>query len=159
MEKSRKEFGRPLDSNYFSANKVFWQTVRRLRGKRLSVTHSIKDSAGNILTDENEILSRWREYFEALLNPVKASTRDKHEVTHPGEEEVFTAAKVATAITGIKSGKAAGEDEIRLEMLKALIKEGILWVTQMCQVAWKFGKISRDWQTGVIIPVFKKENR
>ena len=26
----------------------------------------IKDSAGNNLTDENEILSRWREYFEDL---------------------------------------------------------------------------------------------
>ena len=60
-EKSWKEFGRRLDSNYFSANKVFWQTIRRLRGKTLSVTYSIKDSAGNILTDENEILSRWRE--------------------------------------------------------------------------------------------------
>ena len=30
-----------------------------LRGKRSSVTYSIKHSAGNILTDENEILSRW----------------------------------------------------------------------------------------------------
>ena len=53
-----EDFGHRLDSNYFSANKVFWQTIRRLRGKRSSVTHSIKDSAGNILTDENEILSR-----------------------------------------------------------------------------------------------------
>ena len=71
-----EEFGRRLDSNYFSANKVFWQTIRRLRGKRSSITYSIKDSDGNILTDENEILSRWREYFEDLLNLVKASTRD-----------------------------------------------------------------------------------
>ena len=54
------------------------------------------------------------------MNPVKASTRDTHEVTHLGKEEVFTAAKVAPAIIGIKSGKAAGEDEIRPEMLKAL---------------------------------------
>ena len=61
--------------------------------------------------------------FEDLLNPVKASTRD----THLGEDEVFTAAEVATAIKGIKSGKAAGENEIRLEMLKALTGEGILW--------------------------------
>ena len=131
-KKSWEEFGRRLDSNYFSANKVFWRTIRRLRGKRSSNTYSIKDSDGNILTDENEILLRWREYFEDLLNPVKVSTRDTHEVTHPGEDEVFTAAEVATAIKGIKSGKAAGKDEIRLEMLKALTGEGILWLTRVC---------------------------
>ena len=101
----------------------------------------------------------WREYFEDLLNPVKASTRDTHEVAHLGEDEVFTAAEVATVIKGIKSGKAAGEDEIRPEMLKALTGEGILRLTQVCQVAWKFGKTPRDWQTGVIIPIFKKEDR
>ena len=158
-EKSWEEFGRRLDSNNFSANKVFWQTIRRLRGKRSSITYSIKDSDGNILTDENEILSRWREYFEDLLNPVKASTRDTHEVTHLGEDQVFTAAEVATAIKGIKSGKAAGEDEIRPEMLKALTGEGILWLTRVCQVARKLGKTPRDWQTGVIIPIFKKGDR
>ena len=61
------------------------------------------------------------------MNPVNASTSDTHEVTHVKEEEVFTAAEVATAIKGIKSGKAAGEDEIRPKMLKALTGEGILW--------------------------------
>ena len=121
-----------MDSNYFSANKVFWQTIRRLRGKRSSVTFSIKDSAGNILTDENEILSQWREYFEDLLNPANVLTRDTQEVTHLGEEEVFTAAEVATAIKVIKSGKAAGEDEIRPEMLKALNGYKILWLTRVC---------------------------
>ena len=143
----------------FFGNKVFWQTIRRLRGKRSSVTYFIKDSAGNILTDENEILSRWREYFEDPLNSVKASTRDTQKGTHLGEQEVFTAAEVATEIKGIKSGKAAGEDEIRPEMLTALTGEGILWLTQVCQVAWKFGKPPRDWQTGVIIPIFKKGDR
>ena len=91
-KKSREEFGRRLDSDFFSANKVFWQTIRRLRGKRSSITYSIKDSDGNILTDENEILSRWREDFEDPLKPVKISTRDTYKVTHLGEDEVFTAA-------------------------------------------------------------------
>ena len=76
-----------------------------------------------------------------------------------GEEEVFTAAEVATAIKGIKSEKAAGEDEIRFETLKALTGEGILLLTQVCQVAWKFGKTPRDWQAGVIISMFKKGDR
>ena len=107
-EKSWEEFGRQWYSNYFLANKVFWPTFRHLRGKRSSVTYSIKDSDGNILMDENEILSRWREYFEDLLNPLRASTRDTYEVTHLGEDEVFTAAEMATTIKGIKSGKAGG---------------------------------------------------
>ena len=29
----------------------------------------------------------------------------------------------------------------------------------MCQVAWKYGKTPRDWQTGVIISLFKKGDR
>ena len=77
------------------------------------------------------------------MNPVKASTRDTHEVTHLGEKEVFTEAKVAKEIKEIKSGKAVGEDKIRPEMLKALTGEGILWLTRMCQVAWKFGKLPK----------------
>ena len=66
---------------------------------------------------------------------------------------------MATEIKGIKSGKAAGEDKIRPEMLKALTVEAILWLTRVCQVAWKFGITTRDLQTGVNIPIFKKENR
>ena len=94
--------------------------------KRSSVTYSIKNSSGNIQTDENKTRSRWREYFEDLLNPVKASTRETHEVTDLGKEKVFTAAEVASAIKGIKSGKAVGENEIRLRLLKALTGDEIL---------------------------------
>ena len=45
---------------------------------------------------------------------------------------------------------------IRHEILKALTVEGILWLTRVCQVAWKVGKTPRDWQTGVI-PIVKKD--
>ena len=76
------------------------------------------------------------------MNPVKASTRDTREVTHLGEDEVLTAAEVARAIKRIKSGKAAGEDEIRPEMLKALTAEGILWLTRVCQVRGSLTKLS-----------------
>ena len=158
-----KYFGRP-SAVYVAKDRVTRTPLKTLLLRRilqvtllLSVTYL--HSAGNILTDENEIFSRWREYFQELLNSVKASTCDTHEVTHLGEDEVFTAAELATTIKRIKSGKAVGEDEIRPEMLKALTGEGILWLTRACQVAWKFDKTPRDWQTGVIIPIFKKGDR
>ena len=46
-EKLWEEFGFRLDSNYFSANKGFWQTIRHLRGKRSSVTYFIKGTGNS----------------------------------------------------------------------------------------------------------------
>ena len=72
---------------------------------QVSSSYSIRNSAGNILIDENEVLLRWRKYFEDLLNPVKASTHGTQEVLHLGKEKLFLAAEVSTAIKEIKSGK------------------------------------------------------
>ena len=44
----------------------------------------------------------------------------------------------------IRKGKAAGKNEIRLEMLKALNGEGVHWLTRVCQVAWKLRKTPKD---------------
>ena len=122
-ERSWEEFGRRLDSNYLSANKVFWQIIRRLRGKSLSTTTLIKDSTENILRDEKEILSQWREYFEDLMNPVRATPTDTCNTIDFRKEAVFTLTEVAAATRGLKFGKAAGEDKIRPKVLNATEKE------------------------------------
>ena len=60
------------------------------------------------------------------------------------------------------SRKAAGKDEkdeIRPEMLKALNGEGVRWLARVCQVAWKLGKTTKTWQTGVVIHIYKKGDR
>ena len=49
----------------------------------------------------------------------------------------------------MKSGKAAGENEIRPKMLKAL-NGGLRWLTRVYQVAWKLGKTPNDGQTCVM---------
>ena len=54
-----EEFGRLLDSNYFSSNKIFWQTIRCLRGKNSSATYSINGSAVHIPTDEIHGVGLW----------------------------------------------------------------------------------------------------
>lgn len=60
------------------------------------------------------------------------------------------------AIKSLKPGKAAGIDEIRPEMLKALGEGGMKWLTRVCRIVWKSGVAPEDWQTGVIVPIYKK---
>ena len=45
------------------------------------------------ITYEFNNIPRWREYFEDILNPVEASTRDTHEVTQLGKERVFSCSR------------------------------------------------------------------
>ena len=52
--------------------------------------------------------------------------------------------------------KADGKDEIWPDILRTLNEEGVRWLTKVWQVAWKLGKTSKDWQTGVIISIYEK---
>jgi hypothetical protein len=100
------------------------------------------------------VLDRWREYFRDLLNPVNHG----HRVPEfgPVTEGSPTFAEVEAAVRSLKPGKAAGVDEIRPEMLKVLVADGLCWLTRVIQVAWKTGKTPLDWRTGVVVPLFKK---
>ncbi|KAK5900173.1 hypothetical protein CesoFtcFv8_009573 [Champsocephalus esox] len=41
-------------------------------------------------------------------------------------------------------------------MLKALGVEGLSWLTRLINVAWKSETVPKEWQTGVVVPLFKK---
>lgn len=157
---SWEEFGHKLDSDYQSAKKVFWQTIRRLRGGKRTATPTIFDSQGKPISSEKAILERWRKYFADLLNPATSTSTDTEPETPLGDDDEITEENVASAIRSLKRGKSPGEDEIRPEMLQSMPREGILWLKRVCQVAWSSGKAPMDWQSGIVVPIFKnKGNR
>ena len=110
-EKSWEGFGQKLDTDYRSANKVFWQTIRRLLGKRTSIATIIEDANSVLLKHKKGILNCWREYFCRLLNPITVQHLEttKEQI---GEEIYRTEAKVKTAIQSLKAGKDPGENDI-----------------------------------------------
>ena len=57
-----------------------------------------------------------------------------------GKEEVFPLTEVATALRGLKSGKSAGKNKIRPELLMAFNGKEVRCLIRVCQVAWKLGK-------------------
>ena len=77
------------------------------------------------------------------MNPVRATHTDTCDTVNSGKEEVVILTEVAAAIRGLQSRKFAGEDKLRLEMLKAFKGEGVRWLTRVCQVAWKLEKIQK----------------
>ena len=57
-ERAWKEFGKSLDDAFKMANKVFWQTICHLCGKRSPAVFFIEGSNGVTLKDQDAILNR-----------------------------------------------------------------------------------------------------
>ncbi|CAF1505717.1 unnamed protein product [Rotaria sordida] len=131
--KSWENFGHQMESNYHTATKVFWQTIRRLHKGGLKQTRSVKDANGELITREENILKRWKEYFTELYNPSSGHNNNANEKVSGGSN-CITMDEVASAIKSLKSGKAAGIDEIRPEMLKTLNDDGIRCLTRICGI-------------------------
>ena len=112
MEKDRK-----------GNQKLFFRILKSLRKEKSENTKQIKNKAGDILREEKEIMNRWKEYFEELLNvKCERQTGDEEEddIKEQKEEmrdEGIRIEEVIEAIHMLKRGKAAGHDNITAEML------------------------------------------
>ncbi|KAK3539573.1 hypothetical protein QTP70_010272 [Hemibagrus guttatus] len=57
-----------MEKDYWTASRKFWQTVWCLRrGKQLSA-NTVYSGGGELLASTGDIVRRWKEYFEDLLN-------------------------------------------------------------------------------------------
>ncbi|KAJ3594015.1 hypothetical protein NHX12_006347, partial [Muraenolepis orangiensis] len=91
-----------MEKDFQSAPKRFRPTIRHLRkGKRGSI-QAVYSKGGTLLTSTEEVIGRWKEHFEELLNPttpsmVETELEDEgrqtsislEEVTTPSEECVY----------------------------------------------------------------------
>jgi len=80
---------------------------------------------GQLLTQTEDIVWRWKEQFEELLNPSSTSSVEEAEFEDSGEASPISLVEVTEAVKKLFSGKAPGVDEIRPEMLKALVN--VVW--------------------------------
>ena len=124
-----------MEEDYRSAPKRFWQTVRRLRGGRRQLVHTVYSGDGGLLTSTEEIVGRWKEYFEELLNPTNTYSLEEAELGKDlGMGHLISGAEVAEAVKQLRGGRAPGVDEIRPGYLKALDVVGLSWLTRLCNI-------------------------
>ncbi|KAK3542378.1 hypothetical protein QTP86_025843 [Hemibagrus guttatus] len=103
--------------------KDFYRLARQRNrdGKDVQQVRVIKDRDGRVLTSEESVQRRWKEYFEELMN--EENEREKRvEGVNSVEQKVDKIRKdeVRKALKRMKSGKAVGPDDIPVEVWKCL---------------------------------------
>ena len=110
-----------------------------------------------VLRKERDIIKRWQDYFEDLLNEENERFLRGEGYPNYGPVTEITKAEVRVALKKMKSGKAVGPDGIPVEAWRALGEEGIdvLWL--LMKKVMDSERIPEKWRESILIPIFKEK--
>ncbi|KAK3561816.1 hypothetical protein QTP86_014395, partial [Hemibagrus guttatus] len=118
----------------------------------------IKDRDGRVLTSEESVQRRWKEYFEELMN--EENEREKRvEGVNSVEQKVDKIRKyeVRKALKRMKSGKAVGPDDIPVEVWKCLGEAAVEFLTSLFNRVLESERMPEEWRRSVLVPIFKNK--
>ena len=133
--------------------------TKKLTGKFQQTDKPVKDKNGTPLTTTNEQQKRWAEHFRELLNrPTSYSPPDipSAETELPNSCDKPSKAEVKKAIMTMRSGKAAGPDEIPAEAIKADTETAVNMLYSLFSKIWEREEVPAQWKEGIIIRLPEK---
>ena len=136
--------------------------TKKLTGKFQHTDKPVMDKNGSPLTTTNELLKRWAEHFRELLNrPTPDSPPDIPPVMTelPISCDKLSKTEIKKAIMTLRSGKAAGPDEIPAEAIKADIETAVQMVYSLFSKIWEKEEVPAQWKEGIIRLPKKKEKK
>ena len=140
-------------------SKTLYDITKKLSKQKTSSTTHIKDSQGNLLTTTEEQQARWVEHFSAVLNrpppvveaDVPTNTPILDINTAPPDKD-----EIKKAINSLKTGKAAGPDDIPPEALKATNDISSAMMENLLKKVWTTETVPEDWKDGHLTVLPKK---
>ena len=102
-----------------------FQLIRATGPQKPSVSETIKDKQGTIITNQEERLDRWTEYFEEQFNLSPSTVSlDLHTVAEPLAVDLYptSLSEVRECSSSLKSHRAPGPDNLP----PALFKDGAI---------------------------------
>ncbi|KAK3553760.1 hypothetical protein QTP70_009182 [Hemibagrus guttatus] len=127
-------------------------------GKEVQQVRVIKDRDGRVLTSEESVQRRWKEYFEELMN--EENEREKRvEGVNSVEQKVDKIRKdeVRKALKRMKSGKAVGPDDIPVEVWKCLGEAAVEFLANLFNRVLESERMPEEWRRSVLVPIFKNK--
>ncbi|KAK3558646.1 hypothetical protein QTP86_022960 [Hemibagrus guttatus] len=127
-------------------------------GKDVQQVRVIKDRDGRVLTSEESVQRRWKEYFEELMN--EENEREKRvEGVNSVEQKVDKIRKdeVRKALKRMKSGKAVGPDDIPVDVWKCLGEAAVEFLASLFNRVLESERMPEEWRRSVLVPIFKNK--
>ncbi|KAK3568622.1 hypothetical protein QTP86_010800 [Hemibagrus guttatus] len=127
-------------------------------GKDVQQVRVITDRDGRVLTSEESVQRRWKEYFEELMN--EENEREKRvEGVNSVEQKVDKIRKdeVRKALKRMKSGKAVGPDDIPVEVWKCLGEAAVEFLASLFNRVLESERMPEEWRRSVLVPIFKNK--
>lgn len=141
--------------------------IRRLKGgsKRFE-NMPIQDKDGRLLTNSNDSLKRWCEFFQEQLNvissidqdlideiyvPTLTKTEEHRQSTPPSINEI------RKALNQMKSRKAPGSDGVTIDILKAGGEPVIRWLFKFFTDVWEKEETTKEWSVMTLIKLYKNK--
>ena len=121
----------------------------------------IKDKENKRLVNEDEVLERWREHFEEVLNVQRPDIPLPVIDQAPGvirsiDTGDISIAETEKAIHRLKNGKSPGIHGISAELLKCSEKDAVKQFHLLINAIWKEQCVPEDWKKSLIVKVPKK---
>ena len=119
---------------------------------------------GNLLLNEQERISRWKEHFNNLLNvPSNLDSSIIRQIPIPvlspaenfRQDKPPSLAEVQQAIKQTESGKSPGNDNISSDVLKTGGVPMAAWLHEIFIDIWQSEKMVDDWTTAILIRIYK----
>ncbi|KAK3523754.1 hypothetical protein QTP70_009236 [Hemibagrus guttatus] len=116
-------------------------------GKDVQQVRVIKDRDERVLTSEESVQRRWKEYFEELMNEENERAK-RVEGVNSVEQKVDKIRKdeVRKALKRMKSGKAVGPDNILVEVWKCLGEAAVEFLSSLFNRVLESERMPEEWR-------------
>ena len=139
-----------------------FQLIRATGPQKSSVSETIKDKLGTIITNKEERLDRWAEYFEEQFNwSPSTGSLDLQTMAEPWAVNLDppSLSEIRECISSLKRHRAPGPDNLP----PALFKDGgdplIRCIFHLLTRIWDTETVPDNWGESIIVPIFKKGAR
>ena len=126
--------------------------------KDVQEVRNIRDEDGNVLTSEEDILDRWKGYFERLMNEEHPrELRTQLATTNVQAVPDISKSEVWKSMQSMKNGKALGPDGIPAEAWKCLGEPAVEFLTSLFNRILRGEPMPDEWRQSTIVPIYKKK--